>query len=364
MGNGEATTSNLQDVLTQRTLELCAIPSVIGHEAAIADHVATWAAKHFLSEDVVRVSHSFVLGRRQDSRPTVALIGHLDTVPAHSTDAPPRIEGGRLHGLGSSDMKGGIAVMMQLAETLPLEKLPYNLMLVLYEREEGPYLENGLGPLMLAVPELGNIKLGIAMEPTDNEIQVGCVGTLHAVLRFRGQSAHSARPWQGKNAIHAAGPLLAELLSMPRREVLHQGQSFYEVMSVTTAHGGRARNVVPDLFELNLNYRFAPGKALEVAQQEVLSLVAGRADVEFTDLSPSGHVPQDNPLFQKFCDQSGLPVRAKQAWTDVGRLSAHGIDAVNFGPGETAQAHQAHESAPLAAMVQSYDVLHKFLTTA
>jgi succinyl-diaminopimelate desuccinylase len=120
--------------------------------------------------------------------------------------------------------------------------------------------------------------------------------------------------------------------------------------------------VVPDAFELNLNYRFAPGKTLERAQQDIRELVGGRAEVEFTDLSPSGRVCADNPLFQRLLSVTGAKSAAKQAWTDVARLSEAGIDAVNFGPGETAQAHQKNESAPLKSLESVYDQLLRFLT--
>ncbi|MFL5321442.1 MAG: succinyl-diaminopimelate desuccinylase [Myxococcaceae bacterium] len=350
------------EALSERTLELCGIKSPIGSERDICDHVERWASRHFEPSQRVRVSNSLVLGTFGDPRPTVALVGHLDTVPAHTTDKPPRREGDRLFALGSSDMKGGIAVMMALVERLDRKALPFNVVLVLYEREEGPYLENGLGPVLERVPELSRIKLGIAMEPTDNAVQVGCVGTLHAMLTFKGRSAHSARPWQGENAIHKAGPLLAELLGRPRREVEFAGLSFFEVMSITKANGGRARNVVPDDFQLNLNYRFAPGKSIEQAQEELRQFVNGRAEIEFTDLSPSGHVPKNNALYEQLLKTVGGVPEAKQAWTDVGRLSVHGIDAVNFGPGETAQAHQANESCSVAALGHAYEKLARFLT--
>ena len=356
--------SDLALRLAQSTLALCRIPSPIGQEQAIADHVETWARARFAPHEVFRLGHSLLLGDLKDPRPTVALVGHLDTVPAHPEDRQPRLEGGRVFGLGASDMKGGLAVMMALAEDLPRPALPVNLVWVLYEREEGPYLESGLGPLFDARPELQRVKFGIAMEPTDGVVQVGCVGTLHASLRFGGRSAHSARPWQGENAIHKAGPLLAQLLTRPRREVVHGDFAFYEVMSITTASGGRARNVVPEAFTLNLNYRFAPGKTVARAQEEVLELVGGAAEVTFTDLAPSGRVCADNPLFQRLMALTGLPAASKQAWTDVARFSEFGVDAVNFGPGETAQAHQAHESAPIAGLAVAYEKLALFLSRA
>jgi succinyl-diaminopimelate desuccinylase len=349
--------------LAERTLQLCRIPSPIGSEQALADFVERWARSLRPAMDVVRTGHSVALGSFDDARPRVMLLGHLDTVPPHPSEGQARIEAGRIFGRGSSDMKGGLAAMMALAETLPRGG-PLTVAYVFYEREEGPYTESGLGPLLAKVDALRKTRFGIALEPTDNVVQVGAMGSLHATLRFTGKSAHSARPWQGENAIHKAGVLLSELSAQPRREVRFGGFPFYEVMSITQAQGGRARNVVPDAFQLNLNYRFAPGKSLAQAQEDVRGQVAGRAEVEFIDLAPSGRVCADNPLFQKLLQISGAPAESKQAWTDVGRLSQEGIDAVNFGPGETAQAHQAGESAPIAALGVGYQALFRFLTAA
>ncbi len=354
--------SKIAETLAGRALELCRIPSPIGQERAIADHVEAWALRHYPREQVFRESDSLVIGKLSDALPTLLLLGHLDTVPGHWVHREPRIESGRLYGLGSSDMKGGLAVMMQLAQQLSPRARAFNLVLVFYEREEGPYLESGLGRLLERLPGLTSAAFAIAMEPTDNVVQVGAMGTLHATLTFRGKVAHSARPWQGENAIHKAGPLLAELLELPRRQVSFEGHLFFEVFSVTRASGGRARNVVPDHFEMNLNYRFAPGKSIEQAKEDVLQRVAGRAEIEFTDTAPSGRVCTDNPHCKRLLTLTGLPADAKQAWTDVARLTSIGIDAVNFGPGESAQAHQSNESAPIGALAHAYDKLMRFLS--
>jgi succinyl-diaminopimelate desuccinylase len=349
--------------LGQRALDLIRVPSVIGNERALADLVESWAITRFGRAAVVRVSHSLAVGRRDDPRPAITLVGHLDTVPENPDGTQPRLDAGRLIGLGASDMKGSLAVMMTLAEDLPLEALPFNLRLVFYEREEGPYLESGLAPVYDAAPELRRSAFTIAMEPTDGAVQVGCVGSLHARLKFEGKAAHSARPWQGKNAIHAAGALLVDLERRGQQAVTVDGHTFFEVMSATLATGGRARNVVPDAFELNLNYRFAPGKTSEEARADVLAMAAGRCAVEFTDLAPSGRVCSGNPYFTRLVALSGRPAEAKQAWTDVARLSEWNLDAVNFGPGETAQAHQRSESASIVALGQAYEVLERLLTS-
>ena len=355
--------SELTQALAHATLELCRIPSVIGHEQAIADHLEQWGRSIFPPELVQRVGHTLVFGRpKLDGRPSVGLFGHHDTVPAHPDDAAPHIDGHRVVGLGASDMKCGLAVMQLLAERLDRAALPFNVVYVMYEREEGPYLENGLGPLFEARPDLAGLDFAMCLEPSDNAIQMGCCGTLHAHIRFAGKSAHSARPWQGENAIHKAGPLLTRLLGIKPVDVEIEGYHFREVLNATLAHGGRARNVIPELMTLNLNYRFAPNRSLEQAQSDVLRLVAGEAEVDFTDLAPAGPVFAHHPLLQRLKERTGAVIESKQAWTDVARLGLHGIPAVNFGPGISAQAHQAREWVGMEAVATGYRLLERFLT--
>jgi succinyl-diaminopimelate desuccinylase len=253
--------------------------------------------------------------------------------------------------------------MVGLAMELERSSLPFNPIWVFYEAEEGSYEQNGLGPVMQNLPALRNMAFGIALEPTDEMVMLGCMGSMHVSLTLQGKAAHSARPWQGENAIHAAGPLLNMLLSKQPKDVDVDGYVFREVLSATWAHGGKALNVVPEQFELNLNYRFAPGKTIEQAFSEMQILLGPSGHLYMTDASPPGKVCTHNPLFQKLLRDTGLATCPKQAWTDVGRLCALGIDAVNFGPGETATAHQQNECASLNSLAKVYACLHKFLST-
>ena len=353
----------LAQQLAARTLELVQTDSVYGDEACLADHLEAWAAGRFGAAQVRRVGNSLVAGApRRPGRPLVALVGHLDTVPAHPGDPAPAIEGGRVVGLGASDMKGGVAVALALADALELEALPYDLLWVLYDKEEGPHEQSGLGPVLEACPELAEIELAVVMEPTDGVAQVGCVGSIHATLTFEGKAAHSARPWHGENAVHKAGPFLAELAALAPAEVEVEGHIFREVVSITLAEGGRFRNVIPERFTLNLNYRFAPGRSLDEAQRQVEAWVAGRAQLRFDDLAPSGAVPAPTPLYRHFLTATGVEVAPKQAWTDVARLSEAGIPALNYGPGLTSQAHQQGEYCEIDALVASYEALWRFLS--
>jgi succinyl-diaminopimelate desuccinylase len=349
------------EALAATALALCQIPSVIGNEEAICNWVQARLGR-LPSErgELVRHSHSLVLKpNRRDGCPLVILAGHLDTVPERQ-DRPASINGDWLEGCGASDMKSALAVMIHLIEDLDTRQLPVDLGLVLYEREEGPYEENYLGPLLELEPFLSQAELVVCMEPTDNRVEVGCLGCIHATLTFEGQRAHSARPWQGSNAVHKAGPLLIRLGQLKPVEVLFEGLAFTESSSITMVEGVGARNVIPDHFSMNLNYRFAPGKSLEQAQQDVLDSVNGEATVTFTDISPSGRVCLDNPLVQGLVARTGAAL-PKLAWTDVARFSVLGTDAVNCGPGAGAQAHQRNEGVSLAAVLQSYHLIRDWL---
>lgn len=356
----ESTAASIAERLARTTLELCQVKSVTGDEAALAADLLDRCAALGLDGDCAyRVGNTVVAApRRSPGLPTVALLGHSDTVrPAEGQSVERR--DGRVYGCGASDMKGGLAVMLELLAGAP-HFTAANLLCVFYDREEGPAEESGLIPV-LAQDVLDGVDLALCLEPTDNRIQAGCVGGLHATVTFHGRRAHSARPWQGDNAIYAALPCLERLRGFGRREVHLSGLTFYEVMNATMAHTVNSRNVVPDRFAVNVNYRFAPGKPLDDAERELRELVAGGPQsafqIEIIDRAPSGAVCLDHPLLRGWRDALALPVEAKQAWTDVARLTAHGIPAVNFGPGETAQAHQANESVPEAYLLAGYQAL-------
>lgn len=353
-------TSSDARALAQTTATLCRIPSVTGDEGALCDHVEARLRK--LAPDrgrLRRSSHSLILLPHRTGRPLVFLAGHLDTVPARQ-DREVNIEGDWLEGCGASDMKSALAVMLHLVEDLSPQALGVDLGLVFYELEEGPYLDNYLGVLLEEEPALREAGLVVCMEPTDNRVEVGCLGCIHATLEFEGKRAHSARPWQGSNAVHAAGPLLQRLAAMPPADHVYGGLTFRETASITMVRATGTRNIVPAHFEMNLNYRFAPHKSLAEAQQDVVDLVAGDARITFTDLSPSGRVCLDNPLNRGLLRRTGAPL-PKLAWTDVARFSQIGVDAVNCGPGAGAQAHQHNEGVSVAAIARSYALVRDWL---
>jgi succinyl-diaminopimelate desuccinylase len=281
------------------------------------------------------------------------LAGHLDTVPAQE-NIPGRREDERIHGLGASDMKAGLAVMIELA----LAGLPYGTLF--FPREELPFGDTALTPLLERAPEETRCELAIVMEPTDNAIHAGCLGNLNATWTFHGRSGHSARPWTADNAIERAAEGVTALAAHGPRPVRFDGLEFVEVASVTKIAGGIAINVIPDRVDCHLNFRYAPGRSAEEAESRLLELTAGHGELEIHANAPSGAVCVSNPLVQRLVESGGLEVAPKQAWTPVAELTRAGIGAVNFGPGAPAQAHRRDESVEIAALVRAYDVLEAF----
>jgi succinyl-diaminopimelate desuccinylase len=350
--------------LHETLLWLCSIPSPIGEEKALCDAVAARVGWATLAAPVRRYGDSIVVPvTRGTGGPSLALAGHLDVVrTAH--DAPPRIEGDRLYGPGAADMKSGLALMLHLLETCDLARLPVDLTLVFYAREEGPFAENELGPVLDQDPELRAHDFAVCLEPSDNRLQLGCNGSLHARVTFQGRTAHSSRPWQGENAIHKAAPLLAALGQREPVEYRDGDLVYRSVFSATLAQGGRGRNVVPDTFELNLNHRFTPDTPLARAREDLLALVGDSAKVEFTDESPSAPTWREHPETRRLIEAGVAAVEPKQAWTDVARFAQLGVPAVNFGPGVNAQAHQRNEWTSLPLLDEGFSILQGWLFMA
>lgn len=345
--------------LAETLLWLCQIPSPIGEEEAICTAVTDRLKKVPLACAIRRYGNSIVVPlTRGTGGPHVALVGHLDVVRT-SHDGPARIEGDTLFGAGASDMKAGLALMMDVAERGERPKV--DLSLVFYAREEGPFAENELGPVLEQDPELAKVAVAMCLEPSDNRLQLGCAGSLQATVSFRGRTAHSARPWQGENAIHKAGAFLTRLSALAPIRTQVDGLEWSAVTSATIANGGRARNIIPDLFELNVNHRFGPDRSLEAAKAHVLELVAGDADVTFVDEAPPALPFRKHPLVEALAQSGVVSVEPKQAWTDVARFSALGVPAVNFGPGVNSQAHQRNEWTSLPLLETGRDILSRWL---
>ena len=353
----------LADRLAARTLELVDIPSVSRGEAAIREHLLTLIPPSHVAEHTGDEVFFFTPATRHDV-PLVVLAGHYDTVPAQD-NLPGQIRDGAVHGLGASDMKGGLAVAIELVRDLgDRAPGPYDVGLVLFGREELPAEHNPLPALFAGSRAIHDTALAVVLEPTDGRIQAGCLGNVVARLVFHGTSGHSARPWLADSAIERAVAGLTPLLALAPRVSVIQGLEFREVVSVTRLESGIADNVIPSEATATLNLRYPPDRDPVEAESYLRSLAPDGATLEISSNAAPAQVVTDAFLVQQLRAAGDLAIEPKQAWTNVADFSANGIDAVNFGPGHTAYAHRQDELVQIEALVHSYETLGRFLGAA
>lgn len=344
--------------LLERTAELIAIGSESHHETALADHVEAELRSAAPALEVTRLGDNLVARTRAGRQRRIVLGGHLDTVPAND-NATPRIDGDTVFGLGAADMKGGLAVLIELAQRVADSR--FDVTLVFYVGEEVADEHSGLRRLFAEAPELVTGDLAVLLEPTGGWVEAGCQGTLHLRATFEGSRAHSARPWMGTNAIHRAADTLARLADHDADTVSVDGLEFRESLLAVRIDGGIANNVVPDTCAVVVNRRFAPKYSISEATAQTEGLLADADWIEVLNASPAAPPNLMNPLVAEFIGTLDLGVRPKLGWTDVARFAAHGIAALNFGAGDPEIAHTQGEFVTREAVDGCHAVLAEFL---
>ncbi len=342
--------------LVALTATLVAIPSVSGTEQELADWVTDRLGRsaHLAVE---RIGDT-VVARTEQGRPQrLLLAGHLDTVPPVGTGPVEGavVEGGSaVRGLGAVDMKGGLAVLLDLAASVvaPAVDVTY----VFYPCEEVARAENGLVRLAAERPEVLAGTAAVLAEPTAGRVEAGCQGTARARVVLRGRRAHTARPWTGRNAVHRLGPVLEVLAGFTPRTVELAGCRYQEQLQAVAVSGGVAGNVVPDEASVTVNFRFAPDRDEYEAEAVLASLFEPLLDPQagdqlvVEDIAGGAPPALDQPLLAQLVTASGMPPVAKVGWTDVATFAAAGVPATNFGPGDPLLAHTPDEQVGRAEL--------------
>lgn len=349
--------------LLRRCAALVDIPSVSHEERELADHVATaLGAVPWLTVD--RVGDNVVARTSLGRERRLVLAGHLDTVPPNGNQCA-RIDGDVLWGLGSADMKAGLAVFLELAGTMsePAVDVTY----VFYVCEEVAQEHSGLRRIAADRPELLAGDAAVLGEPTGGAVEAGCQGSVRVEVVLVGERAHTARPWLGRNAVHRLAPLLGRVAAYEGRRPVLDGCEYREALQAVAVEGGVAGNVVPDRAVVQLNHRFAPDRSADEALDHVREVLGDALDeasgdtLVVVDLAVPAPPALEHPLLRSLLARTGVPPRAKLGWTDVSFFAARGVPATNFGPGDASVAHTAGEHVTGAQLAAVHEALRGLL---
>ncbi len=255
-------------------------------------------------------------------------------------------------------MKSGTALALWLALAVPEPR--YDVTYFFYDCEEVESARNGLFMVARDRPEWLAADFAILLEPTYGLVEAGCQGTMRVMVRTTGTRAHSARSWRGVNAIHGAGEVLRLLSAYEPRRVTIDGCEYREGLNAVRISGGVAGNVIPDLCEIEVNYRFAPDRSVDEAYEHLVEVFAGY-DVELTDAAGGALPGLTAAPAREFLDVIGQPPQAKWGWTDVARFAGLGVPALNYGPGDPNLAHARDERVELPKITEGAEVLRRWL---
>jgi len=306
--------------------------------------------------------------------PALLFNGHLDTVPPgdRQWERDPfsgEIEGDRLHGLGASDMKSGVAAMVLAAVALHRSgiRLKGDLVVAATAGEESDSI--GARAFMDSA-DFEGIGAAVITEPTSLDVHIAEKGALWLELMVRGRTSHGSRPDLGLNAVVHAHVLLQRVLAYRFRHRPHPLLSA-PTLSVNTISGGVKTNVVPDSCAITVDMRTLPGQEHQNIVEDYEAMIEETAR-EVEGFSASVTVLNDRPPVET--DAGDPLVAAAQAavksvlgrdikiggitaYTDASVFVDRRIPQIILGPGNMAEAHRPNEGASVSQFLEGIEVL-------
>ena len=337
----------LCDLVAANSVNPSLVPGAPGEaEAAeVARRALAAAGLDVVTEEVLpgRPNVVGVLEGRERG-PSVMLCGHLDTVGVEGMTDPfrPRVEGGRLYGRGSEDMKGGVAAMIAAAAQLAPAWTRGRLIVAAVADEE--YESAGVEALV----RTWRADAAIVTEPTNLAVAIGHKGFAWLEIVTRGRAAHGSRPAEGRDAVMRMGRVLARLEARDREL---QRSPAVDLQGTGSLHasiiaGGRELSSYPDRCVLQMERRTVSGEDDRSVLSEVraiLDALRGEdqefdGDVRLVTYRPAYRLDRAHALVREACaavaatGRSDVPV-GMSFWTDAAVLGDAGIPTLLLGPG-------------------------------
>ena len=347
-----------------------------GNERRCADMLAKRLEDNGFSVTVVgfgegRASLVARIGGREGKLP-IAFTGHIDTVPLGMRDWTQNpfggdIDGDRLYGRGSSDMKAGVAAFVEacIAHRATLESGPGALLIITAAEETGC---EGAFHLCNQPGLLGKAGALVVAEPTSNHPLVGHKGALWLRAVAEGVTAHGSMPEKGVNAVSKAARAVVKLADFDFNERRHEVLGA-PTLNVGTFHGGINVNSVPDLAEIGLDIRTVPGQTHARVKEALGSYLGTEVAVApIIDVEAVWTDPEDAWIRRVFAIMAPLlseppVVQGASYFTDASALTPAlgGLPTAILGPGEAAMAHQTDEYCLVSRIDQAVEAYGRII---
>jgi succinyl-diaminopimelate desuccinylase len=309
-----------------------------------------------------------VIAESNGTKPGLLLAGHLDTVPGDKESwrfdpFEAKIHNGKIYGLGTSDMKSGVAALLMALKKSLSEKPKRKVILALVGDEEVSLK----GSRFLIAREKDFLKLaryGVIAEPTDLKVVVAQKGLLHVKIIFSGKRSHGSTPWLGDNAILKAVEFLNEVKKLSEKLVKVKdpflGSATINVGKIT---GGVKVNIVPDKCEIQIDRRVVQPETIEKCLNEfkrILSELKIKAKIEIMGMPKLPFkVNENSKIVRVLRELTNAKLIGETGYTEAEIYGKIGIDCVVFGP--TKKAHISDEYVRIKDLIAVEKIYEKLI---
>lgn len=372
MGRVSTATDNIGEELTELLSSLVSVSSLSGAESAVQARIAAWFEENDIAATVEPadggLGNVVVEVDGAGEGPVLWIGGHCDTVspaPDYSFDPhKPEIRDGKLYGLGSMDMKSGLATAMHAVRDLHRRRGEWKGKVIFSALADEEAYSRGANGFVKAERR---VDAAIMCEPHFHRPSIGAIGKINLKVTVTGKSAHGSHPEMGVNAVIEAARLLVAIDAIERRGHPLYGKASHCVLNVSSGNGPYEIRV-PDQCGFMINWHFMPGETAEEAValiEGLASALNSQASFKVTIESPrydSFELPEDHPFVAQFAaSYEAVNGRAPDYEFCFGVSDANifnvaaGIPTLLYGPGG-ANMHAADEWADLSQMITAREV--------
>ena len=287
----------------------------------------------------------------------IAVVAHLDA--RLDMDAPLRVTDDGLTGAGASDVLAPLTMMSLWLEQVHGKNYEFQISMLWLANEHCRFKEHGIERVMKELKHFESIDFALIVAPTNNQLALGSLGSIDTSIHFEGSPSITAVPWQGRDAIQMATPVLETVAEWPSGLIEHKGLHFHEGLCVTMMRGGQAPNLVPQAAELRVNARVAPSHEAEDAIEQMLTqLESAVAPYPLTvhDIRPPASFDASHPVIRHIEEYAHTNIIAFHGSSVAAHFEREDIATAHFGPGDPSH------SGTRDALVRFEEVTHALVT--